>query len=322
MPSKHAFPSRQHQAVRDLEWVLASVPLLNNPFPNTPVHWWSHDDNQKAYQHSLEWLTELDKNPAPLHQLLAQQKDGRLGHYFETLIAFWLSWDNNPHYRLITQSLPVLEGKRTAGELDFLVANSTTGKIEHWEVAVKFYLGLLPSKHYKDWRGSGLSDRLDIKVNRLVDHQLTLGSHPSVLEFLAQQNLPETPPEPVCLLKGCLFYPFSARKNDWMPSHVTDKHLQGWWLSHDDFLATFSSEDLRWLRLPKAHWLSPWVFDTPPVSLPLTPKELMESLQGEGDNHAIAIAGFSAADTDGKPHYQEMTRGFVCSAAWLIKAGL
>ena len=34
-----------------------------------------------------------------------------------------------------------MKGTQTIGELDFLVYNTTEQRIEHWEVALKYYLG-------------------------------------------------------------------------------------------------------------------------------------------------------------------------------------
>ncbi len=293
--------------VRDLAWALASPPLLN-PSP-ADVRWLNAAWCERAFRASYNWLAALDQNPGPLLSALARRGDPRLGSYFEALLAFWLTWEDNPLYRLVGRNLAVRSKNLTLGELDFLVEERQSGELQHWEVAVKFYLGVAPGGVLSQWVGPGLKDRLDLKVQRLLEHQLTLSRTPEGRGLLRHLGLPE--PSPVCLLKGRLFYPPGAGP-DWAPHSATANHLAGWWMPQADFLAHYRDAGLHWIRLPKEHWLTEVA---PPVLIgdAQAATALVETLVQTADNRAAAVIGLER-DEDG--HFRENTRGFVTPPQW------
>ncbi len=301
----------QHAAVRDLAWVLASPPLLQPPANG--VSWLDAGWCKHAYAASEEWLVALDHCPVPLLATLEQRKDQRLGSYFEGLLAFWLAWPENPLYRLVGQNLAVRDGKRTQGELDFLVQDRQSGELQHWEVAVKFYLGTASGGAHANWQGPGLKDRLDLKVDHLLQHQLTLGTQPETLRLLRQLGLPAYPPTPACLLKGRLFYPPDVDQADWAPQHATPDHLTGWWMPWDDFLVHYGDSELRWIPLPREHWLTPVAADAGavPIRDAQTAAAFIETLRQSADNRAAAVIGLSGTEP-----CREVTRGFVTPSDW------
>ncbi|MGH8493868.1 MAG: DUF1853 family protein [Moraxellaceae bacterium] len=293
--------------VRDLAWVLASPPLLAMRAPG--VRWLNAAWCERAYRVSHDWLAALDHNPTPLTAMLAQRSDPRLGSYFEALLAFWLAWENNPLYRLVGRNLPVRAKNLTLGELDFLVEERQSGELQHWEVAVKFYLGVAPGGELRQWVGPGLKDRLDMKVQRLLEHQLALTQRPEGRGLM--QHLGLGNPQPVCLLKGRLFYPPDAGA-EWAPHSAAASHLTGWWMPQADFLQHYASAGLHWIRLPKEHWLTEVA---PPVRIgdAQTAQALVETLVQTADNRAAAVIGLHQ-DADGQ--YRETTRGFVTPSGW------
>lgn len=298
----------RHPVVRDLAWVLASPPLLQ-PGGATP-RWLNEAWGERAFRASTDWLAALERHPAPLHDVLAK-RPGRLGTYFETLLAFWLGWPGNPLYRLVGHNLPVRSRNRTLGELDFLVEDRASGELQHWEVAVKFYLGVAPGGDYASWIGPGLKDRLDLKVAHLVRHQLGLTARPEAAGLLRHLGLPM--PTPVCLLRGRLFYPPGVRLGDWSPAAAAPGHSTGWWMSRPDFLARFAEAGLHWIRQPKEHWLAPVDLaatddEAVPIGEPQEAFRFVEALEAANDNRAAAVVGLLGR--------QEVTRGFITPAAW------
>ncbi len=294
-------------AVRDLAWAIASPPLLN---PRSPgVRWLNAAWCERAFRASYDWLAALDQNPEPLLSALAQRSDPRLGSYFEALLAFWLTWEDNPLYRLIGRNLAVRSKNLTLGELDFLVEERQSGELQHWEVAVKFYLGVAAGGELSHWVGPGLKDRLDLKVQRLLEHQLELSRRPEGRGLIKHLGLQT--PAPVCLLKGRLFYPPQADAS-WAPHSAAPAHLTGWWMPQADFLAQYQDSKLRWIRLPKEHWLTEVA---PPVRIgeAQTAQALVETLVQTADNRAAAVIGLELGE-DG--HHRESTRGFVTPAGW------
>lgn len=299
----------RHQAVRDLAWAMASPPLL------TPVNesacWPGNDWCQQVWHDSRDWLSELDRDPAPLLQVLSARRDPRLGSYFEGLLAFWLASPANRRYRLIAGNLPVRAHRQTLGELDFLVEDRLQGEIQHWEVAVKFYLGVAAdSGDAAGWIGPGQRDCLARKREHLTGQQLGLTREPAGQALLQDLGLP--PATPVCLLKGRLFYPAAAgRETGLPPADANPLHLRGWWQHADDFASDPHRSALRWLKLPKPNWLTP-VPDPDILAAALTREQLLELLAREAVPRAIAVIGVQ----DGR----EVTRGFVAPAGWPYRA--
>ncbi|MDF2445214.1 MAG: hypothetical protein K0S46_450 [Moraxellaceae bacterium] len=289
--------------VRDLAWALASPPLLLAPTPS--VEWLDAAWGERAWQASEDWLAALDRDPSVLSAALGR-RPGRLGGYFEALLACWLAWPGNPLFRLVRHGLPVRVGKRTVGELDFLVEDRLTGELQHWEVAVKFYLGIAPGGAHADWIGPGQRDRLDLKVDHLMRHQLPLSQLPEGLGALSEAGLER--PRPICLLRGRLFYPHGARHNDWEPANAAPDHLRGWWMPLPAFAHHYAAEAVAWIRLPREHWLAPVA--SPPVRIgeALTAQQLVETLEAAADNRAAAVVGL----VDG----QEVSRGFITPPQW------
>lgn len=299
----------QHQAVRDLAWVLASPPLLKSQ--DEIIDWLDADWCRDTYQASISWLAALDADPTPLLASIDIQRDRRLGRYFETLLAFWLQSPANTRYRLIAQNLPIRREGITLGELDYLVEDTQTHELQHWEVAVKFYLGVRPSQQLSHWIGPGQKDRLDRKLSHLQQHQLALPQTEAAQATLTALGLPV--PKPVCLLKGCLFYPYDATRSDWAPTAASTDHLSGWWQSSTDFLATPAQTALRWVQLPKPHWFTSV---RAPADLPpdMSAEELVASLAQQPVRQAIAVMGSLAGE--------EVTRGFLTAHGWLDESSL
>ena len=127
----------------------------------------------------------------------------RLGRYFEALYQVWcervLGW------RVLASNLPVRKGAHTLGELDFVIENRQLNRIEHHELAVKFYLGKQTPEGVR-WIGPNRRDRLDLKLRRMREHQMTLGQAPETIQALTKQGLP-TPTASRLVMLGQLFLP-------------------------------------------------------------------------------------------------------------------
>ncbi|MDP1539488.1 MAG: DUF1853 family protein [Moraxellaceae bacterium] len=289
--------------VRDLAWAIGSSPLQQRS--GLAVHW--PDANWCAQQLALasDWLNELDANPQALINHLSASNDRRLGRRFEDLLAFWLSWPDNPNYSLLLRNHALRNAERTLGEIDFLVRNKQTNAIEHWEVAVKFYLGTPQGL----WLGPGQRDRLDLKLLRLDQHQLKLTQLVAGQDWLAQLDLPQPIDiKPVCLVKGRLFYPqhFDLAP----PPSASPTHLRATWFTHDEFLAQANHHQLRWQLLDKTYWLAQLHHDTAKLLYEhtLSADELVSCLSAEDPRYAIAIIGLTPAN--------EAIRAFLAPNTW------
>ena len=281
--------------VRDLAWALSSPPLLQRS--DSHVHWPECDWFEQIGAQYVEVLDELDKDPRPLRETVDARKDRRLGNYFESLWRFWLN--SNQRYHLVFANLALHSASGTIGEFDFLVADQQTGKILHWEIAVKFYLGLSDTSQPANWIGPGQRDRLDIKTRRLRDHQGRLSRHPLAIQKFERLGIRID--ETWLILKGRLFYPRHGQTN--APHGAYPGHLRGFWI---DRASLSSLQPSLWLPLERHQWLSPLVNTDPAICLDNS--ALIEKWQNGPAPYPLCVARLTAGT--------EMERGFIVADDW------
>ena len=144
----------RHPAVRDLASLLTAPPLWHSgcelPIPRL------------LGSQGFRFLLSLDSQPAPLQQWLEQEAPfgHRLGHYAESLLAFWLA--HSPHCQLIARNHPIRsESGQTLGAADFLCLLDSTPY--HLELTCKYYGGGTP----QDLSGLNPTDTLLGKAAKL-----------------------------------------------------------------------------------------------------------------------------------------------------------
>lgn len=296
----------QHQVVRDLAWCCSSAPLLADlpSLVNTPGQQISLWPTEAMLD--TGWLAELDRNPHALLTELAQLKSTRLGIYYETLWRFY--WQHHPRYRLLAHNLQVTEQGQTLGAFDFIVQEDDT--LWHIETAVKFYLGVPvhPAGEWAHWIGPNCNDRLDIKMARLLDHQLPLrfsDASQAVLRAL-------TPHDPhwrsALCLQGYFFYP--AHHTLSAPHNAHPHHQRGRWWYLKDFLREEATH--YWMILPRHLWLS--AAQTDDIHALIARDSLRAYLSHwVGDKHRPQLI---AAMTKDNGIWKETLRGFVVPDHW------
>ncbi|WP_375753161.1 DUF1853 family protein [Vibrio sp. HN007] len=89
----------------------------------------------------------------------------RLGFVYQELCK--RLFEQHSEFELIADEVQIRDGKETLGAIDFLLQRNEV--VEHWEVALKFYL--LKGGY---WYGPDSRDRLDIKLARMLNHQLKI----------------------------------------------------------------------------------------------------------------------------------------------------
>jgi len=239
----------KHRCVQDLAWVIQSPPVISGKFKQT--RWLDKAACQDEYRACLPTLHQLDCQPEPLIKQLSMLKPYVIGKRFECYVFYWLMI--SPHFECLQHNYVLQDDKRTLGEADFIIRELATDKIIHLEVAVKFYLGINRDMDNNDntegndiaamhhWHGTNLRDRLDIKFNRLVNHQTQLA-----------KNYPERMPyaidESWCLLKGRMFTPIAQQT---LPDFFADDCPQGIWFHVND-----APETKTHLLLHKQDWLA------------------------------------------------------------------
>lgn len=250
-PSRFEWLNFRQTAVRDLAFALASPPLLSQwptEFaPHRIIDLPDHQFWQSHFQRYLPRLLALDADPTELNQSLAKLPSSRLGIRFEALLSFWLNDDCGEwhDFELLAKNIQLKDGKRTIGEVDFVIGNKITGEIEHWELSLKFYLGEAALRPY-EWRGLNDRDTFGRKIKHTLEKQFNVD----------QIDLPElgkrTIDKRVAIFKGRLFYPDQVTDSakETSSSWLHPEHLQGSWGYR---LPT----EVSWRRAARREWLTP-----------------------------------------------------------------
>ncbi|PCI09304.1 MAG: hypothetical protein COB77_00345 [Gammaproteobacteria bacterium] len=241
----------KHQVVRDLAWAVSSPPLMSRL--SHACDWPQHIKYQQMLATSLPWLQTLDADPVELETLLAQQKDRRLGKYFETLWYYWLQ--NHSRYDVVENNVQINIDGETLGEIDFILFDKKTKKTIHWELAIKFYLGVGDTREMHNWHGPNLRDRLDRKVAHLLNKQSVISQNQRVAQWLKNRGI--NIDQCAVILKGRLYFPWEKMRSNrvLLPSDCSANVLTGWWFTQNEFDETFDSGQT-FLTLINRGWLA------------------------------------------------------------------
>lgn len=230
----------KHPIVRQLAFSIASPNILAQ-IPNElnlKNKFSIHNDQtwQTLYQQYEPRLQQLDQQPQPLLDFLARLKSTRLGLRFENLLWFWLLDDAYHPYQLLGHSIQKISGAITLGEIDFLVLNQQTQEVEHWEVALKYYLGE-SELSLSQWFGLNREDTLHRKLKHFTERQF---------QFSEANNIQIQ--RKFAVMKGQLFLPRSQDELT-LPTWVNASRRLGQWGTHIPELAYY--------RLQRQEWLCP-----------------------------------------------------------------
>jgi hypothetical protein len=188
-------------------------------------------------------LRKLNRQPDWLIEQLNQLKTRRLGERFELLIR--LAFELHPDFQIIAHNFAVQDERITVGELDLVVVDEQTHQVFHLELACKFYLQLQCNRQTY-WIGPGLKDRLDIKLHRLLNHQLRLVETEAGRSLLQQKGW--LPIRSCSLFKGRRFYALTECENsraEWV------------WGTAAQILNHYEGFNWQWQQLTKDEWLAP-----------------------------------------------------------------
>jgi uncharacterized protein len=301
----------KHQSVRDLAWAINSPPIIT---PSSCECFWPRGQwFQQVYEESLPWLNNLDQDPTELEELLAGQKDQRMGKYFETLWFYWLT--HHSRYQIIESNIQVIIDGETLGEMDLIVFDKTAKKTLHWELAVKFYLGVEDTRDMCNWHGPNLNDHLVHKFNKLSDKQSVLSKHRYITQWLKQQGL--VIDECAVILKGRLYYPMASYQKMTdistdtslrSPAICAPEHLRGVWCTEAEFDALFD-ESQAFLPLKNMGWMEN--ISTHSVKNLYTKDNIFEHLSNKLLRLPLQVQVIN-------PQYN-WGRVFIVSAEWLQK---
>ena len=282
--------TKSDRKLHDLAWCLSSASLIS---PR------EEDWNEPAWFNSVSLPREIEE---------PGKNSYKLGIRFEDIICNWI--EATPDLELLSRNLPVHDGERTIGEFDLLVQHAD--QIEHWELAVKFYLGLNDQRQINNWFGPDPRDTLAAKFNKVRDHQLKLSEHPAAQSLLNENGWEIN--QTRAFMKGRLFHPYNAfchREFDY-PREVNENHEKGWWITDTGFALQEDMKDGLFTILEKPFWLALITSDLKRVVL--SHSEIVRYLSREHNGSTLHIARL---DSD----LNETSRGFVVRSRWVSACG-
>ncbi len=214
------------QALLDLEWVLTSTSLVDDPRALGAVP-----------------FDASDVDADHLDAFLAARGEHRVGRYFEHLMHYWLA-----HVRkvdVVEVGMQIIDNdRRTLGEIDFLYRDEQ-GELTHCEVAVKFFLHY-PNDDGSHFPGPAARDNFERKANQLFDVQLEL----------SQQHVPDVTKR-VGIVKGRVFHQVGAPEPTGLPHRLNPNCLGGAWVSEKDVANLDTFGDVGFHFVQKPHWFAP-----------------------------------------------------------------
>ena len=271
MKTSHTiFSETNHEdaIARELNWLLTADPL-----------WSSAPDHdcvplKKICNGSVE---EIAKNLSNEWAWYGAPK--RLGRRFESLLTAML--EQSDACKLLKHGLVVQDNKQTVGEIDYLI--ELPDSILHLEVAIKFYAGVGKPADLVDttfWIGPSCRDRLDLKINHLLTHQLKLCSTEPGQRALNSSGLP-LPHSSLGLIYGYLIQPWQHVNE--IPQQ-TKQVRRAFWTTHSEALAAMRhlsrpySTDYGWTLLERDQWIAPFFGNS---RLPQVPRNIDSPVQAD-----------------------------------------
>ena len=305
--------SLKNRYVRDLAWACFSPSLLHTEKLADDQHNVANCGLSLTSERAT-WLQKLDENPGTLIDFLDQKNHTRLGLYFEQLWHFFLQHD--PDIELVAHNLPVRDGARTLGEFDCLYFCHQRQRHYHLELAVKYFLAHkgnashVSTQAWQAWLGPNCRDRLDLKVEHMLQRQIRLSEQPAAQALLAPLGIESLTGE--VEIKGWLF---ANGPDATLPprGHNADRPLQRWLPvnKHRDYI---SEQQFAYLAvLPRLQWLAPALRQDVEL-LQAADAQALVTGHFASTVRPLLVAAFGESDL-------ELERFFVTNQEWPQKQG-
>ena len=270
-------PGREQLWLNALRWVMTQPGLLEGlPGGHAPLL-----DEADPRLEGLLQKTAAD--PSGLLALLDGPRGHKVGIAFEALMQWGV--EQGLGYRCLARDVQIMDDKRTVGALDLILA-APDGTHEHWEFAYKLFLQVDEGVEWSSWLGPGGRDRLDVKVNRMLEHQLPLSRSPAeqTLERLGVGSIDRQR----IVLQGVLFTPWAGPDQRAVSGH---RLAQGRWLRPSQVGAMVETKpDALWVKREKPHWFGPW---SGSMEQALSGSELEANAEGSAFERAELWSGLS-----------------------------
>jgi hypothetical protein len=270
MPTLPVLSDANHRDAieRELQWLLEAQPIWSSGI---------NDDCVPLIKICNGSVTEIADYLA--NEWAWHGAPKRLGRRFESLLT--ALFEQSECIKLLGHGIVVKNQKQTIGELDYLIR--LPDQIIHLEVAIKFYAGIgnsMDRSNTSSWIGPSCQDRLDLKINHITTHQLTLSQTTLGRQSITDEGLNQ-PDASLGLIFGYLIEPWADVGHFPMGFSAS---APAYWAIHQEAHAAMRhlsrpySTDYGWTRLERDQWIAPYVGK---AELPLVIKSLDQPAQAD-----------------------------------------
>ncbi len=220
-------------------------------FLNTPALWTNEQFGIRQFEFPEIHPNDFVVQPIPGRIRLGHQME----HVFLQLI------DQSDTYQVVVHNLPVKQGNRTIGEIDFILKETETSKIIHVELTYKFYIiDSDISEPIHQLIGPNRRDMFFTKMEKIKNRQFPLLHTAEGAEVLKHNGIDHTSLEHQCCFKAQLFVPFGKPSVRILP--LNKASIQGFWLRFDEFNTKHFQEYSYYIPY-KTEWVVPPHNDIP-----------------------------------------------------------
>lgn len=254
--------SLQSSVHRDLAWLIASPSLLRTTDNMSAI---SSEEYAQWFEASKMWMKAEDDLAFYLQEKVNTPRQYKLGLYAEDLMLHF--FEAHPFYELLSHDLQIFHEKpnekQCIGAMDFIVRSKSRGEleasppeIEHWEMAIKYYLQLEPSDDWNDFIGPSGKDSMHRKLTKMLGKQLPLSLRAETHKRLTSLGIP-VPTRRRILSKGIFFQQWNVA---FQAPEGTDLHQPtGTWIRCKDFIEQFIFSVKRWKIRRHPRWIAPYI---------------------------------------------------------------
>lgn len=192
-------------------------------FLNTPPIWLNTQFSIQQFDFPQVDINNF--NPQPIPQNI------RLGHQMEHVCKQLLDFSDK--YEVLLHNLPILEGKQTIGEIDFILKEKSTQQLVHVELTYKFYI-INPkiSEPIHQLMGPNKRDMFFTKMEKIKNAQFGLLHSIAGRNALAENDINSTEIVHQACYKAQLFEPFRSKPLHLRP--LNPNCIVGYWLRLGD----------------------------------------------------------------------------------------
>lgn len=193
-------------------------------FLDTPPLWTNEQFGIRQFNFPEIDLTGFEPQPIPQRIRLGHQME----HVFKQLV------EKSARYDVLLYNLPIKQGKRTIGEIDFVVRDTQTEQLLHIELTFKFYIiDTDITEPIHQLMGPNKRDMFFTKMEKIRQRQFPLLHSSEGSDALKLKGIDNRKIEHQCCFKAQLFVPFTNPSVHIRP--LNKACIQGYWLKFDDF---------------------------------------------------------------------------------------